>query len=199
MTPEDGSTPCSWPTLMNSLHCRSAFGVRLLAAILLATGLGAAEDPAALLGQARKILTEDRNDASSRSAIAGLARTASPASRAAILAAVADARPPWAGSFAGEALDDSSPQVRAMAVSTLAKTWPTNLDDLDRVRRLLGDQDPVVVQAAQLSSAAACNGAGRFLLAKLHRRRIRIASIRRRRRRPICRSCARVLMRSSLI
>lgn len=133
---------------MLSHRSRSVRGAPWLAALLLTTSLGAAEDPTALLGQARKILVEDRNEETSRAAISGLARTASPEARVAILSAVADARPAWAGSFAGEALADPSSAVRAMAITALGKTWPTHLDDLDRVRRLLGDSDPAVVLAA---------------------------------------------------
>lgn len=120
----------------------------LLLLVLSLPAAGAEDTTAKVLQEARAILTDQRSEASTRSALNALLRQGDPAARAVVIAAVADARPPWFGSFASENLGDPSSQVRAASVSALARAWPTTVDDLERVRRLLSDQDPVVVQAA---------------------------------------------------
>ncbi len=118
----------------------------VLAIVLGVAVLTSAEDAA--LVEVKALLADQRAETNARAAITGRARAAEPPTRAAILAAVADARPAWAGNFAGENLDDASPQVRAAAISVLARTWPSTLDNLERIRRMLGDPNPGVSEAA---------------------------------------------------
>jgi len=121
--------------------------VRPLSLLLLALTLHGAETPGDAVRKVREALA-DNLGAPTRTRVAELYHSAKPDDRTAILAAVADAKAPWAGGMASEALDDADAGVRAMAISALSRAWPTGLDDVDRVRRLVGDGDPRVVQSA---------------------------------------------------